>query len=77
MNLPGSLRNDDLRASFTCLAGSEVLTGCWSGERAPLSMFPSNAELVMNWPYGAEFDSDWLLEVKLYDKCDVFKLCVD
>lgn len=50
---------------------------------APLLVFPSNTEpdsfdvteLVRNCSYGAEFDLEWLLDGKLYDKyCEVFKV---
>lgn len=65
---------------------SEILTGCSSGEKAPLTLFAgeaepgddrfNGAELVRDWSDGVEFV--WLYDAKMDDTgSDVFELFMD
>lgn len=62
---------------------SEILTGCSSGEKPPLTLFAVEVEpgdnrfkLVRDWSAGVEFV--WLFDVKTDDiGSDVFELFMD
>lgn len=83
MKVPGILRNAAFRASFACLVSCEILTGRSSGGKAPLTVFPGDAEPDDDWFEGAELVRDWsegawLCDVKLDELwCDVLGLFMD
>lgn len=57
--LPGILLSDDFRASFAFLVSNEILTGCSSGEKAPLTAPACDAEPSDNWFDGTKLVRDW------------------